>query len=361
MTKLKKLKSWYEEHEKHISTSSLIFGFVFDALTLKRIDSLLDNLWLGVNLFAVALCILLINRAENSGKFSEWKHFWYFNTLQFSFGALLGASFIFYFRSATLAVSWPFLLILLGAMVGNEVLKKHYDRLTFQLSFLFLSIFVFAIFLIPVLMHKVGAPIFLLSGGVSLLLIYLFVSALKKFAKEKFRKGSSERIWVSIFSIFFIINALYFTNLIPPIPLSLKDAGVYHSIAVGSRGEYLVSEEERVGWKRYLELRQKVHLLPNEPLYAYAAIFAPGSLNTRVVHEWQYRNEFGEWVTATRISITLSGGRDQGFRTYSNKTSLTPGIWRVNIENPRGQLIGRVNFEIIAVDTQVPLVTTVKD
>ena len=360
-SKLRKLKSWYEENERRVSSFSLLAGFFFDSLTLKRVDSFFENFWLGINLFAVALCITLINREDNIGeKKDSWKHFWLFNVLQFSFGALLGASFIFYFRSAALSVSWPFLLVLLLAMVGNEAFKKHYERLIFQLSFLFLSIFVFFIFLLPVVFHKFGVSMFLLSGVASLIVLWGFTRLLHHFSREKFKK-SGRRIWLSIFSIYALINILYFTNLIPPIPLSLKDAGIYHSVSVDSRGNYLVSEEDREGWGKYFELRQKVHLLSAEPLYAYAAIFSPGALNTQVVHEWQSENEFGEWVTASRIPISLAGGRVQGFRTYSTKSSLTPGRWRVNVETPRGQLIGRINFEVISVNTAPGLVTIVKD
>lgn len=361
MSKFKKLKNWYEENERRVSSFSLLGGFLLDSLTLQRVDSLFENTWLFGNLFVVALCILLINREDNLGdRKDSWKHFWLFNLLQFSLGALLGASFIFYFRSAALAVSWPFLLLLLLAMVGNEVLKKHYDRLVFQLSFLFLSVFIFFIFLLPVLLHNFGVLMFVLSGLSSLVTLWLFIKLLKNFSREKFKKRSS-RVWLSILSIYVLINILYFTNLIPPIPLSLKDAGIYHSVAVDSQGRYLVSEEDKEGWKHYLELRQKVHLVPGESLYAYAAIFSPGALNTQVVHEWQNKNEFGEWVTATRIFISLAGGRAQGFRTYSVKSTLSPGKWRINVETPRGQLIGRINFEVISVSSSTPLVTVVKD
>ena len=104
-----------------------------------------------------------------------------------------------------------------------------------------------------------------------------------------------------------------------------------------------------------------MHWIPGEALYAYTAIFSPGSLSTRIVHEWQYKNDKGEWITATRIPLFLSGGRSEGFRTFSTKFSLTPGIWRVNVETPRGQLLGRINFEVIKTITSPVLVNSPKD
>ena len=358
MSKIKELKEWYEARERRFSSLFLLSGFIFDSLTLQRIDSLGDNLWLGINLLVVALCIILINREENIGEEKSLKHFWLFNILQFSFGALLGACFIFYFRSAALSVSWPFLLLLLGAILANEFFKKHYERLIFQLSFFYLVVFVFLIFLLPVLLHQIGALIFVLSGFTSLFVAWVFINLVKRFSREKFKKSFTQ-IWVSVLSIFVVINLLYFTNLIPPIPLSLKDAGIYHSVSKNDQGVYFLAREEKSFWER-LHFRQKVHVLSNEPMYAYSAIFAPGALNTRVVHEWQYKDDKGKWTTASRIPLYLSGGRAEGFRTFSVKLNLDAGVWRVNVENPRGALIGRINFEVVPV-TKSPELKTIRD
>ena len=359
MSNLKKAKEWYERRERHISSAFLVGGFIFDSLTLNRIDSLLDNLWLTINLLVVCICIILINKGENTGEREDsWKQFWLFNVMQFSFGALLGACFVFYFRSATLSISWPFLAILLLAMLGNEFFQKRYARLTFQLSFLYLSVFIFLIFLLPVVLHSIGAFVFVLSGLASLVFIWMYLKILGKFAREKFRE-SWLPIWQSVAAIFIVLNILYFTNLIPPIPLSLKDAGIYYSIGRDVEGNYSVTEEKK-GWGRFFQLREKIHWVAGTPLYAYTAVFSPGSLNTQVVHEWQYKNKSGDWVTATRIPLYLSGGRAEGFRIFSVKYSLTPGEWRVNVLTPRGQVLGRLSFEIVPVASSPAIRSSVK-
>src|SRR3989344_9235575 len=177
--RINEFKEWYERHEKRFSTFSLLFGFVFDSLTLQRIDAVRENVWIALNLLLVAVCIVLLNRRESPVEPGTWKHFWFFNILQFGFGALLGAFFIFYFRSATLAGAWPFLIILLAAMVANEMFQKRYARLTLQLSFFYLSIFSFTIFLLPLVFRTIGPVIFVASGTLSLLALWLFVFILK--------------------------------------------------------------------------------------------------------------------------------------------------------------------------------------
>lgn len=349
------MRDWYEQNERRVSSFSLVAGFVFDSLTLQRVDSFFENFWLVINLLAVGISIVLLHRQEHTKDAKEkadtQRHFWLFNIMQFGFGALLGASFIFYFRSATLSVSWPFLALLLTAMFANEFLKKHYDRLLFQVSFLYLSIFVLLIYLVPVLIHRLGPIVFIASGLLSLLALWGFLNILKKFSKDEFGVNLKPVI-LSVVSIFSIINVLYFTNLIPPIPLALKDAGIYHSVSRTASGGYAVTEEKR-GWFEYFHLSQKVYWIAGDSLYAYSAVFSPTDLDTNIVHEWQYKDsESGTWITSSRIPLKLTGGRSEGFRTYSVKSNLSPGQWRVNVSTPRGAVIGRINFRIIAASTR---------
>lgn len=333
-------RKWYERYERRLSIASLMTGFVVDSLTLQRIDALRENLWIAANILIVGLCIIFLNRGVTLKK-----GFWLPNILQFSFGALLGSFFIFYFRSSTLTATWPFLLILLAAMLANELFQKRYEQLAFRLSFLYLSILSFSIFLMPLLLKSIRPEVFILSGIVSLFAIWIYIMLLRRLASERFLENKTH-IWTFITIIFLSVNALYFMNLIPPIPLALKDSGIYHSISRNAEGNYIVTDEER-GVEKYFQLSPKVHWQEGKSLYAYTAIFSPGSLNTGIVHNWQYQNDDGEWITVTRTPLYLSGGRSGGFRTFSEKSNFTPGRWRVSVETPRGQIIGRINFEIV--------------
>ena len=178
---LKELKHWYEHNEAKVSIASLAGGFIIDSLTLQSIDNLWDNLWIAFNLLVSALCIIWLNRQKNPEE-----GFWLPNILQFSFGALLGSTFVFYLRSTTLSATWPFLALLLVALLVNEFFQKRWARLAFQISFLYFGIYSFSIFLLPVLLNKVGPGIFLLSGVASLLIIRMFIRILGRYASETF-------------------------------------------------------------------------------------------------------------------------------------------------------------------------------
>src|ERR1700722_538011 len=171
-------KSAYAHLERPISSISLLGGFAFDAVTLKCVDTFWENFWIVAHLVVDAVCIILLNRkadAADESKDPSRAQFLFINILQFFFGGLLSTFLVFYFRSASLRASWPFLLILGAAFAANEILKAHYARLAFQISFFFLSLFCFSIYILPVVLHRIGPFIFLLSGAVSLALLYLFL------------------------------------------------------------------------------------------------------------------------------------------------------------------------------------------
>lgn len=362
-TPLIHIRNWYGRFERPISSASLVGGFVFDALTLKRVDLFWENFWIISHLIVVAICIICINmmvHGHEDEKNPSKANFWLVNILQFFFGGLLSTFLVLYFRCSDLSASWPFFLILTFAFWANESLKRHYARLSFQISLFYLSLFLFTIFFVPVVTRKIGPEIFLLSGAVSLIAIGIFLFILALAAWNKFRQ-SIKIVFPAIAGIFFAVNVLYFLNLIPPIPLSLKDGGVFHSVMKDADGNYVLQYED-MGWRGHMTLYPNFHLMAGGPVYVYSAVFSPPSLNTTIVHEWQYDDpKTRAWADRDRIVLSVVGGRDGGFRTYSMKTGMAPGHWRVTVATLKGKVIGRVRFNVVAADRERPLQIRVDD
>jgi hypothetical protein len=110
-------------------------------------------------------------------------------------------------------------------------------------------------------------------------------------------------------------------------------------------------------YERYFDFSPVYHHLEGQPIYVWSAIFAPSGLSTNVIHEWQrYDQQTHAWVTSTRVSFAIVGGRDGGFRGYSFKRAIEPGEWRVNVLTAYGQLIGRTRFTVIDATETPPLV-----
>ena len=367
-------RSWYARFERPISSLSLISGFVFDALTLVRVDVFWDNLWVAAHLAIVTVCAVWINLLNDTPNESGTRpeadphrlHFWLVNVMQFFFGGLLSVYLVFYFRSGTIATSWPFLLILALAFIANESLKRRFARLSFQSALLFLAFYSFAIYFMPILLHQISTRVFLISGGVSVAAIGLVVLILAAFSRQRFAGRSKWTVFASIAGILVVVNGLYFLNLIPPLPLSLKEAGVYHSLVVKGPGNYTVTREYQTTsgiasidfLARFFALDQTVHIMPGDSLTVYTAVFSPTALTTKIVHEWQYYDRAkGAWITRGLIPLSVVGGSDGGYRTFSEASAITAGPWRVDVETPSGQVIGRLNFDVIVKSKEPPLRT----
>jgi len=346
--KFTKFEAWFDKYDRHISSAGLLLGFIVDSLTLRRIDLPLENAILFSYIFLGGFGLIIINMFEAgrwTGTFMQKVRKWMPLVIQYAFGGLFSAFFIFYSRSASFGSSWPFVIVLVGLLIGNELFKKSYVRLGFQTSVYFMAVFSYLIFVVPILVNRIGAHVFLLSGILSLVFIWYFIKLLLKIVPDRIREAQGVLI-VSIGCIYAFMNIFYFTNIIPPIPLSLKAAGMYHELVKLPEGGY-VAEQEARPWYAFFRRFPEYHL-DGEPVYAYSRIFAPTDISTTIVHEWQKRNEDTDsWETRSRISFKIDGGSGVGYRGYTLKEAVDSGLWRVNIKTTRGQVLGRIKFRAI--------------
>ena len=346
--------------EGPFSSLSLIAGFVFDAVTLTRVDEFWENFWVIGHLSIVTVCALLIHLIENepgAEERPEKLHFWLVNMMQFFFGGIFSTFLVFYFRSGTLATEL--------AVPPDPCRRVHRERIV-QTALRATRVPDLA--LLPCLLrirdlspaaffHAINNWIFLLSGIVALAAIGAPSRHPQKFLKGTLLQKDEVDKRHCHRGILVIVNTLYFENLIPPLPISLKDAGIYQSFTVNSPGNYTAQAEDQ-GWLSYFEWSPTIHVEPGTTLYAYTAIFSPASFNADIVHEWQYYDPTEkEWITRGRIVLPTAGGGSQGWRTFSEVGNVTAGAWRVNVELPTGQLVGQLRFNVAIVSSTPPLLT----
>ncbi len=367
---LDRFRTFFKKYERYVSPVTLACGFTFDNLTLRQIDVFYSNFVLISYLFVSASSIMLLNIHESrrltrgQEKRSETIHAVSVFMMQFCLGGLFSASFLFYSRSGSIIESWPFLLMIVGYIAGNEILRKNYIQLTFQISVFFTALFSYLIFFLPVVLGKMNDSIFLLSGISALMITGVFIYILSWFAPKQVGQ-SAPTLLLAVGGLFALINALYFTNLIPPIPLALKQEGIYSSVTKLADGTYQTVAENQPstllpsGIFGLFAPTPTIHVAAGASLYALSAVFAPADLTTDIVHQWQeYNGDTKQWVTVATIDLGISGGRRNGFRTFSEEGNIYPGLWRVNVQTPRGQLLGRLSFNV-AVPTGAEAFTTV--
>ena len=334
-----------QKYERHLSALAMVAGFIADNIFFGRID-----LWKTQAIFALYIItcfvsIALLHGIEARGHARRrWKSVLPIVT-QFALGGLWSGFVIFYGRAAVLGVSWPFLLFLALVLLGNEYFHRYHDRLVFTSVLFFFALYSYAIFAVPIYTGTIGTLSFLESGAASIGVFAVFVALLRVLAPERFRTDLS-RIRAGALAVLVLMNVFYFTNILPPLPLSAEAAGVYHSVW-RVPGAYMAESEAEPWQVRYLGFPPTLHVVPGESLSAYSAVFAPTMLTTTIVHRWQwYDSAAGQWVTKAVIAYPIVGGRDGGYRGYSTVRIDAAGQWRVSIETSDGRRIAYLPFTV---------------
>ena len=351
-----RLKQLFEKYERILMPGTLLFGVAVDFLTFRAIELNTAFLILGVHGIIAGIAIIFLNTTGQKKFLSSARLVAPF-ALQFSFGALLSASLIFYWFSGALSVSWPLMALVAILMMSNEVFRHYYLKPLIQLSVYFFVSYSVLLLILPSLLNTLDVSVFVLSGVMSLIGMGMFVLILSRFFPTI--KQVRLPVMTSLLSIFALMNALYFFDLIPPIPLSLRFATVAHSVVPRAQGYVLRVEEEN--WLDQFLPGQTIHPQTGKPIYVYSAIFAPTSLRTIIFHQWQFFDpKRKKWIDKDRLSFSLKGGREEGYRGYSLKTVVETGKWRVNIETERGQTIGRVRFTVLRSEQGPELIEVIK-
>lgn len=349
---------WYQRYERYLIPLALVVGLVSDFILFQYTNTQLVFTILAGHLTLASAMIALIHYGDAEAVLPIWRWLKYIRlfapvALQFSFGALLSSFFIFYWFSGSFFSSWPFITLVVFLLVSNDVLKKYYLRLPVAIGVYYFILFSYFALVLPYLLSTIEPWVFVVAGLVSLGIMLLYVGALSlivpRILKSRFVLGNI------VLVVFVGLHILYFMNLIPPVPLSIRDAGVFHLVERTSAGDYLTRGEGRSPIYEFF-FGRIIHHTEGTPVYVYTAIFAPTKFATRVAHHWyQYDTSARTWRSIDRIVYPISGGRDDGYRGFTQRTNVYPGKWRVDVETERRQVIGRITFEIVTVEQEPPL------
>jgi len=339
---------WARRHERSISAVSLAGGFAFDSFAFGRIDHAMTQAVFIVYLLAAGIAIAVLHGLESrpdGRKPSDKTRTVLVAVTQFALGCLLSGFCVFYIRSASLTSSWPFLLAMAAIFIGNEYMRRYHARLVFSALLLFFALYSYAIMLVPVATGRMGPRWFIVSGVMALVAFFVFMQALKRLGHDRWR-GARMQVFAGMVAIAAFLNAAYFLRVLPPLPLVLTDAGVYHKVMRVGADFQARQEQEPPEWQALFGTHAILHVQPGARLYLYSAVFAPRGLHTRIVHDWQWLDPAKGWQTQQRRAVNIAGGREDGFRWYTYKTDPRPGQWQVNIQTVDGRAIGRVRFAV---------------
>jgi hypothetical protein len=338
----------YKHHLKHATTALFIFGFLTDMVLLPDVNNPLTK-YIGLG-YILGIAALIAFRewvvARNTADDNERKLF-SFSSLGIAYfsGAALSFVFVYALRSAALSVSWPLFLILLLCMIANEAFATHTYRFTIDIMVLFIAVVFYVLFNAPFIVNTQNEMVFYVSILIAIAasLLYVFsISSISETSEEETPRMYSLAVGIPMF-----IGMLYFLNMIPGVPLSLTEGGVYHNVKRLESGAYMVEEEENK--RMFASLRTKVHTISSieSDVFFLSAIRAPQNMTAPITHVWEYYDESkNRWVTSTIIPFTLSGGREDGYRAYSHKENIFEGLWRVTVKVDEKRVVGRMKFYI---------------
>nr|MBA2321865.1 DUF2914 domain-containing protein [Deltaproteobacteria bacterium] len=133
---------------------------------------------------------------------------------------------------------------------------------------------------------------------------------------------------------------------IPPVPLALAEAGIFRDVRRDG-GHVALTFEPRGLWpsdeSRFL-------FRPGDRVFCFTAIFAPRGAELALAHAWERWDPAGRWVETDRNPWSMHGGRDGGWRSWTAKSNVSPGEWRVRILTADDIEVGRVRFSIEPTD-----------
>jgi hypothetical protein len=366
----KKSRAVYEsalQHQHRVGFVSFLCGFLFDILTLHRIDRLYEQVSFGVYMTVGTVLLVWISLRERtvdgstsvgSIEASVERNTTLLTVLQFVYGGLAGGFLVLYGRSGTFEGSSFFISGLALLLLGNELLRARYRAVLFRFTIWFVLLCAYTTLLLPLAYGRLGMDVFvhgLLTAaivGFGVLIFFRYKNVLHRAVDFYFGIFGS----VLVLALFWVS---YYTHSIPPVPLSLQSAYIAHSV-VRDGDVYTVQYEKNTTPLLSLVTeasKQFVTQVGGEDgarLYCFSQIYAPAKLSSPLQHRWQVLDEDGKaWSPVATIPFSITGGRADGYRAYSYITlrgdavNGSYGTYRCTIETEEGFLVGRRQVEVV--------------
>lgn len=349
---INRFRAFVRANQRYLPVVFFMVGFLWDSLTLGRIDRLYDQIILSTYLTSLTVCLYLFNLSGDDkwkGTFFEKYEDYLPLAIQFFLGGLCSAYVIYFSRSVSFSKTIIFFIILVVLLFANELLKKRISNKYLQFSAYFFVNFTFFTFFIPVLVKSMNTFLFMLSGTISLSITLALIIYIYNVSPSTQQEISMGKMSGFILGIYLLINTFYYFNLIPPVPLAMETGLVAHNVERNEpSNEYYVSYEQNPWYKIWRDNQYEYHYQSGDSVFVFTSIFAPSNLKESVFHRWKWLSPYTQdWEDIDEIGFEITGGREGGFRGYTYKNNMMEGQWKVDVITNDGLVLGIINFEVV--------------
>jgi hypothetical protein len=346
-----RFKAFKERYHLAFEVSFFFAGFLFDVVLLHRIDSTPLLIHQGTYLVLSSALIFWDHRIHVAGKEPTGVivgklagiRLW---VMHFFLGTLLNAFMVFYFRASSGILSFLFLVVLAVIIVGNELPQFRSKGPIVRVMLLSFAVTSFLAYLVPVLWGSLGIwqyPLAVVVGSGATYGLWRLFTRFTKDPTWTFKRAVAPGLAMQA-----TLLLLYIVNVIPPVPLSLKSIDIYASVT-SLRDEtgvhYTLEYQKAPMWKFWREQDTTFVAPTGAKAFAFVKIFAPTKFHDQVRFAWEYDDPKSGWTArGTPYATSLSGGNEEGYRTFAYSTMSKPGQYRVRVLTVDGREIGRKTF-----------------
>jgi hypothetical protein len=224
----------------------------------------------------------------------------------------------------------------------NEVRPKQVPKHILRNALFGLCLISYLNVLVSIALGSIGLLVFLAALASATLIHFAFTKFLERKLEPRKIRLQVQAPFVAILVIYAL---LYVTKVLPPVPLSVKHIGIYHNVTRVPGGYQL--EERRPEWRFWESGDQTFEALPGDRVFCFVQVFAPHGFRDQLKVRWRYHDPKTGWTSGDAIPLSVSGGRDEGFRGFTSKANYVPGDWRVQVETSDGREIGRISFTVV--------------
>jgi hypothetical protein len=342
-----------ESRPPHSGWKALAFfaaGFIFDAVLVRRIDETRTLVQQAVYLAADGVLLAkVIAWGQHAPPQGDWRERlprvadW---LLHFTLGTLLNAYALFYVKSASGLAAIFFFVIIASLLLVNELpaMRRLGPVVVYGLySFCLTSYFAY---LYPVLIGRIRWWMFVLAIATAAVPLSAIALAHHRWTRDRARVV--RHALVPSLGVQALLLVLYMLKLIPPVPLSLMDIGIYHDVQRTDAGSYRVTYRTPPWYRVWQHDDREFMAARGDRVYCFFRVFAPNGFHDDVRVDWLYKEPSRGWTAAGSVPIAVTGGREAGFAGYAYKQNWRTGEWRVVVSSIDSREIGRRSFTILA-------------